>query len=154
MTIYVAKRTCQAKNTIAYSIQIDIQIIFHSILYLQDNNKRQMYRFLLSFIFIVRYTQVTIHTLFQRYIDLRVYLLGYITSINEAFSVQRFNKITECTPEHQWYPYICDGFFSEKNDFNTKTCPNPTTNIATVTKADHTIMRSLRSSARFRPYKN
>ena len=87
------------------------------------------------------------------YINLRVYLLGYITSINEAFSVQRFNKITECTPEHQWYPYICDGFFSEKNDFNTKTCPNPTTNIATVTKADHTIMRSLRSSARFRPYK-
>ena len=87
------------------------------------------------------------------YINLRVYLLGYITSINEAFSVQRFNKITECKPEHQWYPYICDGFFSEKNDFNTKTCPNPTTNIATVTKADHTIMRSLRSSARFRPYK-
>ena len=139
-------------KTIAYSISIDIQIIFHSILYLQDNNKSQMYR---SSFF---HTHRTIHAGHNShfcfsYINLRVYLLGYITSINEAFSVQRFNKITECKPEHQWYPYICDGFFSEKNDFNTKTCPNPTTNIATVTKADHTIMRSLRSSARFRPYK-
>ena len=55
---------------------------------------------------------------------------------------------------HQWYPWICDGRFSEKKDLRTRTWPKPTMKMAIVTKMDQIMIRSFRSSARFRPCKS